>query len=106
MCLKSSSIKRREEAQYDEPVMLSNFSPSQDMFLRRYSEKLSSMLLQWKRNIMEIAERPSGICTKEHERFCISTWTPSMPASSSGITLHIRPTLPFWIAPLTPPPCP
>jgi hypothetical protein len=49
---------RREEAQYDEVVMLSNFSPSQDAFLRRYSEKLSSMLLQWKRNIMEIAERP------------------------------------------------
>jgi hypothetical protein len=48
----------KEEAHNDEAVMLSKFSPSQDMFLRRSSEKLSSMLLQWKKNRMEIAERP------------------------------------------------
>ena len=57
MCLMPFLIERGEEAQYREAVMLSNFSASQEMFLRLCSEKLSLMLLQWQRDRMEKAER-------------------------------------------------
>jgi hypothetical protein len=48
----------KEEVHNDEAVVLSKFSPSQEIFLRRSGEKLSSMLLQWKKNRTERAERP------------------------------------------------